>query len=90
MNPWGYNPCYIRKEFIVTIYILIELFIINISTKEIQRICLPMKESNIIVGNVANNFLRRDPLLNTKGQYMKESNILVGNAAYNFFIREVS
>ena len=43
-----------------------------------------MKESNTLVGNVANNFLRRDILLYTKGQYMKESNTLVGNAANNF------
>ena len=38
-----------------------------------------MKESNILVGNVVNNFLRRDKWLNTKGEVMMESNILVGN-----------
>ena len=48
-----------------------------------------MKESNIFVGNVANNFLKRDPLIDTNGQYMKESNILVGNAAYNLLRREI-
>ena len=31
-----------------------------------------MKESNIRVGNVAKNFLRREILLDIKGQYMKE------------------
>ena len=40
-----------------------------------------MKESNILVGNAAYNSLRREILLNTKGQYMKVSNILVGNVA---------
>ena len=46
-----------------------------------------MKESNSLVGNAANNFLRREVLLNTKGQYMKESNTLVGNVANNFLRR---
>ena len=39
-----------------------------------------MKESNILVSNVAYNSLRREVLLNTKGHYMKESNTIVGNA----------
>ena len=43
-----------------------------------------MKESNILVGNVVNNFLRKDIGLNTKGQYMKESKTLAGNAVNNF------
>ena len=43
-----------------------------------------MKESSTLVGNVANNFLRREVSLNTNGQYMKESNSLVGNVANNF------
>ena len=38
-----------------------------------------MKGSNTPASNVADNFLRREKLLNTKGQYMKESNILVSN-----------
>ena len=33
------------------------------------------KESNILAGNVVNNFLRRELGLDTKGQHMKESNI---------------
>ena len=48
-----------------------------------------MKESNSLVDNAANNFLRREILLNTKGKYTKESNILVGNAANNFLRREI-
>ena len=40
-----------------------------------------MKESNTLVGNAANSLLRREILMNTKGQYMKESNTLVGDAA---------
>ena len=42
-----------------------------------------MKESNTLVGNAPNNFLGKETLLNTKGQYMKESNTLVVNAANN-------
>ena len=42
-----------------------------------------MKESSTLAGNAANNFLRREVLLNTKGQYMKESNTLAGNAGKN-------
>ena len=49
-----------------------------------------MKESNTLVCNVANNFPRRDLLLNIKGQYMKESNTLAGNAIITFVIREFS
>ena len=37
-----------------------------------------MKESNTPVGNADNNSLKREILLNTKGEYMKESNTLVG------------
>ena len=48
-----------------------------------------MNDSNSRPGNAANNFLRREILLNTKGQYMKESNILVGNVAYNSLKQEV-
>ena len=48
-----------------------------------------MKESNTIVGNAANNFLRGGILLNIKGQYMKESNTHVGSAIKNFFQRQV-
>ena len=40
-----------------------------------------MKESNIIVNNVANNSLFRGVLRNIKKQFMKESNMLVYNAA---------
>ena len=47
-----------------------------------------MKESNTLVGNASNNFLRRDLFLNTKGQYMRESNTLVDYATINFLIRE--
>ena len=56
---------------------------------EILGICLPVKESNIFVGNVANNFLGRGTLLNTKEQYMKESNTLVGNAVNSFLRRGI-
>ena len=45
-----------------------------------------MKESNILAGNVVNNFLI---WFNIKGQYMKESNILVENATINQPQREV-
>ena len=38
-----------------------------------------MKESNSLAGNVANNFLTKDILLNMKGEYMKETNFLAGN-----------
>ena len=48
-----------------------------------------MKESNILAGNVAKNFPRRDILLNIKGQYTKESNTLVGNVLKNFLQRTV-
>ena len=48
-----------------------------------------MRESNILVVNVANLFLIREILMNTKGQYMKESNILAGNVTINFLRREV-
>ena len=71
------------------IHLYTEFLIINISTEEIQKICLPVKESNMIVGNVANNSLRRDPWLNTKGQYMKESNTLVDNVACTSLGREL-
>ena len=49
-----------------------------------------MKESNIFVSNVANNSLRGDNLLNTKGQYMKESNIPAGNATIKQQQKEAS
>ena len=39
-------------------------------------------------GQYGNNFLRREFLLNTKGECMKESNTLVGNAANNYLTRE--
>ena len=48
-----------------------------------------MKESNTHVGNVAKNFLRREILLDIKGQYMKESNTLAGNVAKNFLRGEL-
>ena len=48
-----------------------------------------MKELSIAVDYAANNFLRRDILLNTKGQYMKESNTLVGNVTKNYHQREM-
>ena len=70
-------------------YCYTEFLITNISTEGIPRKCFPVKESNIFVGNVANNFLRRDSLLNTKCHYMKESIILVGNVAYNSLRIEV-
>ena len=41
------------------------------------------------MGNVANNFLRREVSLNTKRHFIKESNIFVGNASNNFLRREV-
>ena len=47
-----------------------------------------MKESNTPVDNATKNFLRREVLLNTKGQYMKESNTIVGNVVNNFLQRE--
>ena len=43
-----------------------------------------MKESNTLVGNVANNFLMRELLLDINRQCMKESNTLAGNVAKNF------
>ena len=43
-----------------------------------------MRESNSLVGNAANIFLKRKVLLNTKGQYMTESNTLVVNATNSF------
>ena len=48
-----------------------------------------MKESNSLAGNVAKNFLKRDKLLNIKGQHMKESKTLAGNVANNFLQRQV-
>ena len=66
-----------------------EFIIINISIEDIQKICLPVKESKIFVGNVANNFLGRINYLNTKGLYMKESKSLVGNAVYNYQRRDI-
>ena len=41
------------------------------------------------MSNANNNLLRREVLLNIKGQYMKESNTLAGNADNNLLIREV-
>ena len=48
-----------------------------------------MKESKTLAGYVEKNFLRREILLNIKGQYIKESNALVGNVANNFLRREI-
>ena len=48
-----------------------------------------MKESNTLADNVANNFLRKEILLDIKRQYMKESNTLVGNVAKNFLRRDI-
>ena len=61
-----------------------EFLILNLSTEQIKRIYLPVKDSNIFALNVGNNFLRREGLLKTKGQYMKDSNSFVGIAA-DFF-----
>ena len=63
-----------------------EFLILNLSTEQIKRIYLPVKDSNIFALNVGNNFLRREGLLNTKGKYMKDSNSSVGIAA-NFFLK---
>ena len=41
------------------------------------------------MGIVVNNSLKRELLLNTKGQYMKESNTLADNAAKISLRREV-
>ena len=46
-----------------------------------------MKESNILVDNVAKNFLPREMLQDTEEQFMKESNILADNVAKNFLDR---
>ena len=48
-----------------------------------------MNGTSIIVGNVEKNFLRRNILLNIKGQYMKKSNNLEANVADNFLEREM-
>ena len=48
-----------------------------------------MKESNTLVGNVANISLRRELWIDTRGKYMKESNTLVDNAANIFLGRKV-
>ena len=48
-----------------------------------------MKELNTLANNVAKNFLKRDILLNTKGQYMKELNTLAGNVAIEHLIRKI-
>ena len=48
-----------------------------------------MKESNILVGNVVNNFLRRDIWLNIKGQYMKESNTLASNVTIKHLNKDI-
>ena len=47
-----------------------------------------MKDSIILAGNAAKNFLRRDLLIDTKEQYMKELNALVGYAGNNL-LREL-
>ena len=48
-----------------------------------------MKESRILVDNVAKNFLNKDISLNTEDQFMKESHILVDNVASNLLNRVV-
>ena len=48
-----------------------------------------MKESNTLVGNATIKQLKRDTLMNIKGQYMMDSNTLVLDAAYNSLIWEI-
>ena len=48
-----------------------------------------MKESTILADNVANNFLVRNMLLNTKGQYIKESDTLATNVTIKPLQEEV-
>ena len=48
-----------------------------------------MKELNILVDNVANNFLPGVILQNTEENFMRESNILAEIVAKNFLTREI-
>ena len=69
---------------IINIIFLQNSILSKILTVGKQQICPPVKESIVLAGNAAKNFLRRDLLVFTKGHYMKESNTLMGNLVNNF------